>query len=170
MQNLGWVIGEIKNHVYGKRQRNLYHVTKFSVFLSFTFHYFYTKISWFTGVLSVRFVLGCFYLLIFYFEKFSTWIWRLPFAVKVTLNLSIISSILRTDFSAGTLDFPSPQTRHFQNQIWSGKHEHFQRSGGELSCALRAKKLDLQCRFKETAHKNKRGPTCLSSLLKQLHN
>ena len=29
--------------------------------------------------LSIRIVLSCFYLLIFYFEKFSTWIWRLPY-------------------------------------------------------------------------------------------
>ena len=192
MPNLGWVIGEIKNHVYGKRQRNLYHVTKFYVFLSFTVHYFCTKISRFSRVLSIRFVLGCFYLLIFYFEKFSTSIWRLPFAVKVTLHsLSSISSILpfpflsvpsipppsilissisRSDFSPGTLDFPFPQTQPFQYQIWSGKQEHFQRSGGELPCALRAKKLHLQCHFKETAQKNKRGLTCLSCLLTQLHN
>ena len=170
MPNLGWVIGEIKNHVYGKRQRNLYHVSKFYVFLSFTFHYFCTKVSRFWRVLSIRFVLGCFYLLSFYFEKFSTSIWRLPFAVKVTLNLSIISSILRRDFSSGTLDFLSPQTQPLQYQIWSGKHEHFQRSGGELPCALRAKKLHLQCHFKETAQKNKRGLTCLSCLLTQLHN
>ena len=136
MPNLGWVIGEIKNHLYGKRQTNFYHVTKFSLFLSFTVHYFCTKISSFTRVLSIRFVLGCFYLLTFYFAKFSTWIWRLPFAVKVTLNLSLVSSILWIDFSPGTLDFPSSQTQHFQNQIWSGKHE--QRRGGELPCALRS--------------------------------
>ena len=29
--------------------------------------------------LSIRIVLSCFYPLIFYFEKFSTWIWRLPY-------------------------------------------------------------------------------------------
>ena len=28
--------------------------------------------------------LRCFYLLIFYFEKFSTWIWRFPFGAYVT--------------------------------------------------------------------------------------
>ena len=39
--------------------------------------------------LSTRIVVSWFYLLIFYFEKFSTWIWRLPFAVYVKLNLSI---------------------------------------------------------------------------------
>ena len=33
------------------------------------------------NLLSIRIVLSCFYLLIFYFEKFSAWIWRLPFAV-----------------------------------------------------------------------------------------
>ena len=39
-------------------------------------------------VLSIRIVLDSFYLLIFYSEKFLTWIWRLPFAVNVTLDLS----------------------------------------------------------------------------------
>ena len=40
-------------------------------------------------VLSKRIVLDCFYLLIFYFEKFSTDVCRLPCAVNVNLNLSI---------------------------------------------------------------------------------
>ena len=40
------------------------------------------------NLLSIRIVLSCFYLLIFYFEKFSAWIWRLPFAVYVKLQLS----------------------------------------------------------------------------------
>ena len=39
-------------------------------------------------VLSKRIVLDCFYLLIFYFEKFSTDVCRLPCAVNVSLNLS----------------------------------------------------------------------------------
>ena len=42
-----------------------------------------------TAVLSIRIVLDSFYLLTFYSDKFSTWKWRLPFAVNVTLNLSI---------------------------------------------------------------------------------
>ena len=42
-------------------------------------------------VLSKRIVLDCFYLLIFYFEKFSTDVCRLPCAVNVNLNLSIDS-------------------------------------------------------------------------------
>ena len=139
MPNLGWVVGEIKNHLYGKRQKGNEFLPRDQVFpfLSFTAcSLFYTKISRFTRDLSIRFL----YLLIFYFEKFSTWIWRLLFVVKVTLNLSIISSTLRRDLSPGTLDCPSPQTQHFQYQIWCGKHGHFQRSGGELPCVLRAKK------------------------------
>ena len=40
-------------------------------------------------VLSTRIVLDCFYLLIFYSEKFSTDVCRLPYAVNVNLNLSI---------------------------------------------------------------------------------
>ena len=39
--------------------------------------------------LSIRIVLDCFYLLIFYSEKFSTDVCRLPYAVNVNLNLSI---------------------------------------------------------------------------------
>ena len=39
-------------------------------------------------VLSKRIVLDCFYLLIFYFEKFSADVCRLPCAVNVNLNLS----------------------------------------------------------------------------------
>ena len=39
-------------------------------------------------VLSKRIVLDCFYLLIFYFEKFSINVCRLPCAVNVNLNLS----------------------------------------------------------------------------------
>ena len=42
-------------------------------------------------VLSTRIVLDCFYLLIFYSEKFSTDVRRLPYAVNVNLNLSIMS-------------------------------------------------------------------------------
>ena len=45
-------------------------------------------------VLSKRIVLGCFYLLIFYFDKFSTDVCRLPYAVNVNLNLSIICYFL----------------------------------------------------------------------------
>ena len=40
--------------------------------------------------LSIRIALDCFYLLIFYSEKFSTDVCRLPYAVNVNLNLSII--------------------------------------------------------------------------------
>ena len=45
--------------------------------------------------LSTRIVLDCFYLLIFYSEKFSTDVCRLPYAVNVNLNLSIDSEPIR---------------------------------------------------------------------------
>ena len=61
--------------------------TKFSLYFSLTVHYFITNISSFTPVLSKRIVLGCIYLPSFHFKNFSTSIWRLPFAVNVTLNL-----------------------------------------------------------------------------------
>ena len=38
--------------------------------------------------LSKRIVLECFYLLIFYFDKFSTDVCRLPYTVNMNLNLS----------------------------------------------------------------------------------
>ena len=69
---------------------NLYHMTKFLIFMLFAVYYFYSKISSFTPVLSIRTVLNSFLLLIFYFEKFSIWIWHLLFAVYVILNLSNI--------------------------------------------------------------------------------
>ena len=50
----------------------LYHVTKFSPYLSFTVHYDWTKSGRDTPVLSIRIVLSCFYLLFSYFENFST--------------------------------------------------------------------------------------------------
>ena len=41
-------------------------------------------------VLTIKIVQDCFYLLnIFYSEKFSTWLWRLPFLVHENRNLSI---------------------------------------------------------------------------------
>ena len=67
---------------------NLYHVTKFSRYFLFTVYCFYTKISSFTSALSIRIALDCFYLLIFYSEKFSTDVCRLLYAVNVNLNLS----------------------------------------------------------------------------------
>ena len=60
--------------------------------LSFTVHYNYMEISGLTLVLSIRIVLGCFHLLIFYFEKFSNWVSCLPFAVNVTGNLFIMKT------------------------------------------------------------------------------
>ena len=57
-------------------------------------------------VLSTRIVLDCFYLLIFYSEKFSTDVCRLPYAVNVNLNLSnnyfIINPII--DYPLSTVD------------------------------------------------------------------
>ena len=81
---------------------NLYHVTKFSPYFSFTVYCFYTKISSFMPVLSTRIVLDCFYLLIFYSEKFSTDVCRLPYAVNVNLNLSIA---VGRNFDSARADF-----------------------------------------------------------------
>ena len=65
---------------------NLYHVTELLVYLSFTAHYFYTLISSFTQLFIHKNCLSNFYLLIFNVEKFSTWIWRLPYTWSLTLS------------------------------------------------------------------------------------
>ena len=64
----------------------------------FTVHYFYTLISSFTHFLSIKIVLSCFYLLSFYFEKFSTWIWRLPYTWSLN---SLIYRISQTSSKCG---------------------------------------------------------------------
>ena len=56
-------------------------------------------------VLSTRIVLDCFYLLIFYSEKFSTDVCRLPYAVNVNLNLSnniFLEAMTRIKYPLGT--------------------------------------------------------------------
>ena len=63
------------------------------LYLSFTVHYFYTKICSSTQFLIDKNFLSCFYLLIFYFEKFSTSICRLPYTWS--LNSLITQSKLK---------------------------------------------------------------------------
>ena len=53
------------------------------------------------SILTIGIVRDCFYLLICYSEKFSTWVWRLPFAVNVNLNLSNLD--IKLIFQSGTL-------------------------------------------------------------------
>ena len=65
---------------------NLYQVTKFSPYFSLTLYCFYAKISSFMPVLTIGIVLDSFYLLVSYSEKFSAWVWSLPFAVNVNLK------------------------------------------------------------------------------------
>ena len=73
---------KITHHVYVKRQTRI--CTAWPSFL-FTCRLLLIistpKLVISRNFSSIRIVLSCFYLLIFYFEKFSTWIWRLPFAV-----------------------------------------------------------------------------------------
>ena len=86
--NLKTIRGFKESRLWKTANENLYHLIKFSLYLSFTVHYLYKEVSCFLPVLYIRIVLSCFYLLIFYFEKFSSWIWHLLFAVSMTLNLS----------------------------------------------------------------------------------
>ena len=57
---------------------NLYNVTKFSLYCSLLFISSTKKISGFTLVLPLRIIFDCFYLLVFYFENFSTSVCRKP--------------------------------------------------------------------------------------------
>ena len=68
---------------------NLYHLSKFSIYLSYIVHCNYTKIGKLTPILSIRIVLSCFYLPISHSENFSTWISSYPSALNAMLNLSI---------------------------------------------------------------------------------
>ena len=61
-------------------------------------------------VLSIRIVLDCFYLLIFYSEKFSTHVCRLPYATNVNLNLS-------SDFNCTTRKSTLSHTTVFLLQV-----------------------------------------------------
>ena len=86
--NLKTILGFKESRLWKTANENLYHLIKFSLYLLFTVHYLYKEVSCFLPVLYIRIVLSCFYLLIFYFEKFSSSIWFLLFAVSMTLNLS----------------------------------------------------------------------------------
>ena len=89
---------------------NLYHVTKFPPYFSPTLYCFYAKMSSFIPVLTIGIVLDSFYLLVFYSEKFSAWVWILPFAVNVNLNLSLISPFpYRGAWSQATTKLTSTQ-------------------------------------------------------------
>ena len=96
---------------------NLYHVTKFPPYFPFTLYCFYTKISSFIPVLTIGIVRDCFYLLIFYSEKFSTWVWSLPFAVNMNLNLSNLMSLRKTR------DCSYPATAQLTRRIQIRFHE-----------------------------------------------
>ena len=83
--------------------------------------------------LSIRIVLSWFYLLIFYFEKFSTWLCRLQYAVYVKLNLTIImksgyilevSAIMGRGVGWGNGTFSGdfrPHRKEFQNTVTESK-------------------------------------------------
>ena len=68
---------------------NFYYVTKFPLHLSFLLFIISThKLVVLRNFSSTEIVLSSFHLFILYFAKFSTWIWRLPFAVYVKLKNS----------------------------------------------------------------------------------
>ena len=70
------------HHVYVKRQTQICTTwPRFPFACRLLFIISTHKLVVSRNFLSIGIGLSCFYLLIFYFEKSSTWIWRLPFAV-----------------------------------------------------------------------------------------
>ena len=63
-------------------------MSKFPFYLSFTFHYFYPQISSFTQLFIHKNFFELFAPPHFLFWEILTWIWRLPFAEYLKLNLS----------------------------------------------------------------------------------
>ena len=118
---------------------NLYHVTKFSLFLMFIVHYFYKKVNCFTPVLSIRIALSCFYLLSC-FEIFSTRIWRLPFAVNVTLKLSIFKLLTRIEFL-----FPGKKMKNWSSTPFRMEWKRCTHSACCLGILLEIQDLSRRC-------------------------
>ena len=67
--------------------------------------------------LSIRIALDCFYLLIFYSEKFSTDVCRLPYAVNVNLNLSNIMMVNRCQTTKCGCSNPCDNWRDLDSQL-----------------------------------------------------
>ena len=84
------LIREVKHHVCVKQQTRIR--TTWPSFL-FTCRLLFIlsmpKLVVSRNFFSIKIVLSCFYLLFFYFEKFSTPTWRLPFAVYVKIKLDL---------------------------------------------------------------------------------
>ena len=73
------VTREVKHHVYVKRQTRICSTWQsFSITYHLPFIISTRKLVVSRNFLSIGIVLSCFFLLIFYFEKFPTWIWSLP--------------------------------------------------------------------------------------------
>ena len=121
---------------------NLYHVTKFSLFLTFIVHYFYKKVNYFTPVLSIRIVLSsCFYPLFYFnFKVFSTWIWRLPFAVNVTLKLSIVKLLTRIEYV-----FPGKKLKNWSSAPFRMEWKRCTHSACYLGIVLEIQDLSRRC-------------------------
>ena len=81
-------IREVKDHVYVKQQTQIC-TTWPSFFFTCRLLFIIStpKLVVSRKLMSMRIVLSCFYFLNFYFEKFSTWICRLPLAIYVKLKL-----------------------------------------------------------------------------------
>ena len=108
------VCGQIKATLRHTADVDLFHMTKFSTYFPFTLYCFYTKRSSFMPVLTIGIVWGCFYLLMFYSEKFSTWVWRLPFVVNVHLKSVAQSRNVPRDILAEVAKFGGHSLNGFE--------------------------------------------------------
>ena len=81
------LVREDKHHVYVKRQTRICATwPSFPISCCLLFIISTPTLVVSNNFSSIRIVLSCFYLLIFYFEKFSTWIWYMLFAIYVKLK------------------------------------------------------------------------------------
>ena len=87
---------EVKDHVYVKPQTRICTTwPSFPFTCRLLFIISTQKLVVSLKFLSIRIVWSCFYMLILYLEKFSTWIRRLAFAVYVKLDPSTVCSCVR---------------------------------------------------------------------------
>ena len=101
---LGFAIREVKQHVYVKRQTPICTTWPNFLFICrLLFTISASKLVVLRNFLSIRIVLSCIYLPVFYFKKFSTWIWRLPFTWS--LNSLSFPALHNMEFQCTTRDF-----------------------------------------------------------------
>ena len=120
-------IREVKHRVYVKRQAlicTMWPSFPFTCRLLFIISTHKLVVS--RNFLSIRIVLNCFYLLIFYFEKFSTWICRLPYRWRSSLYFR---SVLMYHVKFGKF----PNYKALFPSVWTCLNQNLKKKGNRGS-------------------------------------